>query len=94
MTFKLHFNRINMQRGNPNVWTVHTSKKCIPAAVVKCYVPLETKFNPTGRQPRAFLCGEGNIYLNGSTVYIINSTVVNYMSDDDYFEAIEGKEFK
>lgn len=21
--FKAHFNRINMQRGNPNVWTVH-----------------------------------------------------------------------
>lgn len=59
--FRLHFNRINMQRGNPNVWTVHVSGQCIQTEYVICRVPLETRFNVTGRQPRAYLSGKGRI---------------------------------
>lgn len=28
---KIHFNRINMQRKDPRVWSAHTSKSCNPS---------------------------------------------------------------
>lgn len=90
-SFRLHFNRINMQRGSKNVWTVHVSNKCIPSEKVECFVPVTTVFNPKGKQPRAFLKGLGEVWINKNTVYIIDDTVVNYMNDDDFFLAIKGK---
>lgn len=57
--FVLHFNRINMQRGNPAVWTVHNSEGCHQAEEVVVKVPLETRYRPNGRQPRAVLTGRG-----------------------------------
>lgn len=71
LKFKLHFNRINMQRGNPNIWTVHTSKACIPARHVVVQVPIEAIYKgPEAPQPRAFLVGRGQIDIqrNGTVV--------------------------
>lgn len=68
--FRIHFNRINMQRGNPNVWTVHTSGKCIQTRHVQCQVPLKSVFNPDGRQPRAFMKGVGEVDVHKKWVII------------------------
>ena len=70
LKFRLHFNRVNMQRGNPNIWTVHTSKACYQAQRVVCNVDLETVFKPDGPQPRAYLSGRGHVRVSGSTVFI------------------------
>lgn len=90
--FKWHFNRINMQRGNPNVWTVHYRGKCHQVKEVKCYTPVETAFKKDGRQPRAVLVGFGQVFLDKNKAYIVDTYVVDHMSDDDYFEATSGKE--
>ena len=55
--FFMHFNRINMQRGLPNVWSVHFRGTCYSASKVKLRVPIETRYVPQGRQPRATLRG-------------------------------------
>ena len=68
--FRLHFNRINMQRGNPNIWTVHLSDKCIQVQDVKVSVPVETIYSPTARQPRAYLSGTGIVTVDGHTAHI------------------------
>ncbi len=62
LKFRLHFNRINMQRGNPNVWTVHTSRKCFQGDEVHIRVPLITVFKKNGPQPRAYCTGYGFVY--------------------------------
>lgn len=62
LTFYLHFNRIAMQRGDPNVWSIRTSKGCFHAKNVVIQVPLETVFRENGPNPRAFLKGRGNGY--------------------------------
>jgi hypothetical protein len=59
--FRLHFNRINMQRGKDTVWTIHLSDECIPAVDVECHVPVRTVFRPNGPQPRAWFEGRGEI---------------------------------
>lgn len=64
LTFRLHFNRINMQRGNPNVWTVHNSHGCYQVQEVECYVTLRTVFKKDGRQPRAYLTGKGHVSIH------------------------------
>lgn len=84
--FKLHFNRINMQRGNPNVWTVHTSKVCIQVEQVKCYVPLETIFKKDGPQPRAYLSGLAEIHVQKGIAYLVDDNSYQNMNDDEYFE--------
>lgn len=62
-TFYLHFNRIAMQRGDPKVWSIRTSKGCFHAEKVVVEVPLETVFKPEKKQnPRAFFKGVGNGY--------------------------------
>lgn len=70
--FKLHFNRINMQRGLPTVWTIHTSKRCIPAKEVDVRVPVTAVFRPEARQPRAWLEGKGIITAAGRDRYVID----------------------
>ena len=91
LKFRLHFNRINMQRGNPNIWTVHTYRACYQVREVKAYVPLQTVFNPKGPQPRAYLTGNADIYIRKGVAYLLNTKWVDKMSDDEYFEAIKGR---
>lgn len=55
--FFAHFNRINMQRGDPNVWTLHFRGMCMQAESIKFNVPIQTDYKPNGRQPRATLRG-------------------------------------
>lgn len=88
--FRLHFNRVNMQRGNPKIWTVHTSKCCYQVKQVKVYVPLETVFNPDGPQPRAYLAGRAEVYVHKNIAYLLDARWSALMSDNDYFEAING----
>jgi hypothetical protein len=64
--FFAHFNRINMQRGNPNVWTLHFRGMCFQAESIKFNVPITTDFKPNGRQPRATLRGECHVVLSSS----------------------------
>lgn len=70
LKFKAHFNRINMQRGNPNVWTVHTSKACHQGTTIRILVPVETVFKPNARQPRAYFTGRGKVRHEGSTIVV------------------------
>lgn len=49
----VHFNRCAMQQGLPNVWTVHNSLGCFQVTLVKMRTPMDTVFDPDGRQPRA-----------------------------------------
>ena len=42
--FRYHFNRINMQRGDPRVWTVHTRGQCIQTEQIRCKVPVESRY--------------------------------------------------
>ena len=71
---KLHFNRVNMQRGNPNVWTAHNSRGCFGAKKLVIMhegkVVAETVFNPTARQPRAYFVAQGNVKYKGGTAII------------------------
>lgn len=73
--FYFHFNRVNMQRNNPNVWTVHWGGRCIQVRQVKCNAPVDSKFNPTGRQPRAFFEGKSsNVHVTrGNHVAVIEA---------------------
>lgn len=70
LIFRVHFNRINMQRGNPNVWTVHNADGCFQVQTVESYVPMRTVFKTNGRQPRAYLKGKGVLSIDGSTAVI------------------------
>ena len=68
--FKIHFNRINMQRGNPNVWTVHLSDRCIQVEEVVVTGSIRTRFNKDGAQPRAYLYGTGHVRVQGKTALV------------------------
>lgn len=68
--FRAHFNRVNMQRGNPNVWTVHTSLGCFQGTKVVLRVEAETMFKPDGPQPRAYFTGRGRVRMDGSIIFI------------------------
>jgi hypothetical protein len=58
--FYLHFNRIAMQRNDPKVWSVRTSKGCFHAESVMVNLPLVTIFKPHQKNnPRAFFKGYG-----------------------------------
>ncbi len=71
-TFWLHFNRINAQRRNPNVWTVHLSDQCIQTKSVECLVPIRTVYKgATARQPRAYFKGVGRIRTYKDKVRIV-----------------------
>ena len=69
--FRLHFNRVNMQRGLSTVWTIHFSDCCIPATEVTVDVPVTTVFRPKGRQPRAWFEGQGVLLHTGPTTFHI-----------------------
>jgi len=71
---KLHFNRINMQRGDPRVWSAHTSKACHGTEKIVIVrdgeVLLETVFNPGGSQPRAYLQMQGCVWQRDGITFI------------------------
>lgn len=71
---RLHFNRVNMQRGNPNVWTAHNSRGCFQAQKLIIMhdgkVVAETVFSPTAKQPRAYFSTQGNVKYRGSSAII------------------------
>lgn len=71
---KLHFNRVNMQRGNPNVWTAHNSRACHQAEKLVIMhdgkVVAETVFDPKARQPRAYFTAQASVKYKGSTAII------------------------
>ena len=70
-TFWLHFNRINVQRNDPDIWTIHLSDRCIQTRRVEVKVPLETVYKgPEARQPRAFMRGKGKIKVYKNYVEI------------------------
>jgi len=59
-----------MQRGNPNVWTVHNSRGCFQGEEVITTVSMKTVFNKDGRQPRAYFVGRGRVSIQDSKIYI------------------------
>ena len=71
---RLHFNRVNMQRGNPKVWTASNSRACNQAEKLVIMhdgkVVAETVFNPTARQPRAYFVAQGSVKYKGNTAII------------------------
>lgn len=70
--FKVHFNRINMQRGLPTVWTIHMSDRCIPATQVVMDIPVVTHYDPVHDQPRAWFQGNGFVHHLGQNRYRID----------------------
>jgi hypothetical protein len=62
-TFFSHFNRVNMQRGLPEVWSVHFRGVCYFGTNVIFNVPTHTTYNPRGTQPRAKIRGRAH-YVN------------------------------
>jgi hypothetical protein len=55
--FFAHFNRVNMQRKLPQVWTVHFRGTCYQVEGIEFKVPTITRFVPEGKQPRATMRG-------------------------------------
>ena len=68
---KVHFNRVNMFRKSLNVWTAHNSRGCFQGEKIVMQVPMETVFNPEGRQPRAYFTGKARIRIEGTTLYLV-----------------------
>jgi hypothetical protein len=68
--FKIHFNRINMQRGNPNIWTVHWADRCIQAEEIQVNGTIATVYRPEGRQPRAWFEGKGVVKVKGGIAFV------------------------
>lgn len=66
----VHFNRIAMQRGEPQVWTVHNSLGCFNVTAVRILVPMETVFKPNGTQPRAKFKGKAQIEISEGIAYL------------------------
>ena len=64
LKFRAHFNRVNMQRGKPEVWTVHTSRGCFQGPYIDSIVPMHTMYNEDGRQPRAYFTGYADVVVN------------------------------
>jgi hypothetical protein len=71
LKFKAHFNRCNMQRGLPRVWTVHHDKTCYQVEEIEIRVPVKTVFKAEGRQPRAYLSGYGHVIIQGGIKAVI-----------------------
>lgn len=75
--FYLHFNRIAMQRGDPKVWSIRTSRGCFHAERVMVQTHVETVYKPRARQPRAFFRGRGFGYWvelkSGGKVFLLTS---------------------
>jgi hypothetical protein len=63
-----------MSRGDSRVWSAHTSKSCNMSekVVVKHngVTILETVFNPTAKQPRAFMLAYGNVTVENGVATV------------------------
>lgn len=74
MKIKIHFNRVNMQRGDNRVWTAHTYKNCNQAQKIVVRhgnkTVLKTVFKPKAAQPRAYLEVDGNVHYEGNTLFV------------------------
>lgn len=73
MRMRLHVNRNEMRKGaKGKVWTIHTSKACIPATHVDIRVPAETEYRPDFRSnPKVFIRVEGELKHLGGHRYAI-----------------------
>jgi hypothetical protein len=71
MVFRVHFNRVAMQRGDPAVWSVRTSKGCYHAPEIEIQVPCTTVYKPEGSQPRAFFKGRGRVFAYRNKIVIM-----------------------
>jgi hypothetical protein len=70
-SFFAHFNRIAMQRGDKACWTVHYRGGCYPAIEIDFQVPVKTRYNPGGPQPRATLRGKARkLIYKGSAIVL------------------------
>jgi hypothetical protein len=70
LKFRAHFNRVNMQRGNPKVWTVHNSRGCFQGAGISSEVPMRTVFKKNGKQPRAYFEGYAHVKMAGGRIHL------------------------
>ena len=75
MKVKIHFNRVNMQRKDPRVWSAHTSKSCNMSEVVeirhKGKVVARTVFQPDKKSnPRAWVEAYGNVSYEGNLTVV------------------------
>jgi hypothetical protein len=58
--FFVHFNRVNMQRGDPRVWTIHFRGTCYQVEDFSTFVPMHSSYRPDGQQPRATMRGKAS----------------------------------
>lgn len=74
---KLHFNRVNMQRGDERVWSAHTYKSCNMARDVAIMhggaVIGRAVFHPDkADNPRAWVEFNGDVAVNANGETVIN----------------------
>lgn len=60
-----------MQRGLPNVWSVHFRGRCYTAPKVLIKRPVESTFDPNGRQPRAKFKGIAKSVVHSGDTLIV-----------------------
>lgn len=66
----VHFNRVAMQRGQDEVWTVRNSEGCFGVLEVRFNTPMRSVFNKNGRQPRAKFKGLAKLVIVSGTAYL------------------------
>ncbi len=70
-TVWVHFNRINVARKDPDIWTVHMSDRCIQTREVDIRVPLQSIYRgPNARQPRAYFKGKAIVDVRRGKVIL------------------------
>lgn len=71
---KLHFNRVNMQRKDPRVWSAKNSRACHQATklIIKHNgeIIAETVYEPEARQPRAYFAVRASIKYKGDVAIV------------------------
>lgn len=75
MRMRLHVNRREMSKGaSGKIWTIHTSKACIPAKSVEIAAPCETEYRPDFKHnPKVFIKVDGELINLGNFRYKIVS---------------------
>lgn len=73
MRMRLHVNRREMAKGaGGKIWTIHTSKACIPAKSVEIHVPCQTEYRPDlPSNPKVFIRVDGELKHLGGWRYAI-----------------------
>lgn len=71
---RLHFNRVNMQRGKKEVWTASNSKACNQAEKLIIMhngeIVAETVYNPAAKQPRAYFVTSAKVRYKGKVAIV------------------------